>query len=163
MDGTVFIAFGDLIMARRTLEFHTFEDAAAEVRQLRERGCTPQGNWTLAQVCQHLAQVLEWTMHGFPEMPGWEAYREIGPRSLARVIERKRMKEGFPLPEIRVPPHDASEAEWAERLDQVLAAAATFPGTPAVHPVFGPTTLEQWRAVQLIHLAHHLSFLACKE
>lgn len=146
-------------MARRTLSFQTWADAAADVRRLQQAGCEPQGEWTFGQICRHLAEILDASMHGFPEIPDWQKYRELGPTMLLRVLQGKRMKTGFPLPEAQQPPSYAPADVWSNRLCDLLAQAEQFPGPPPPHPIFGPMSLDQWRQLQFIHLAHHLSFL----
>jgi len=150
-------------MARRTLEFQSLSEAAAEVRQLQQLGCEPQGGWTFGQICRHLAEFLQASMHGFPPVPEWEQYRELGPKFLVRVLEGKQMRTGFPLPEAHQPPQDTAADDWSDRLCQLLAEAEHFQGPPPPHPVFGPMSLDQWRRLQYVHLAHHLSFLCPQE
>jgi hypothetical protein len=152
-----------LTMARRTLEFHALADAAADVRQLQTHGCEPQGTWSIGQICRHLAEFLDSSMHGFPEVPEWAKYRELGPAMLLRVLQGKRMKTGFPLPEAHQPPKEADAGIWPDRLCRLLVVAESFYGPVPPHPIFGPMSLDQWREMQLIHLAHHLSFLCPKD
>jgi len=52
--------------------------------------------------------------------------------------------------------HD--EREEAEGLRQAIAHYTASPGPVIAHRRFGPLTRDEWDRIQLIHVAHHLSF-----
>src|SRR5258707_1793526 len=106
----------EMFMTRRTLDFRTFDDVAADVRHLHDHGCTPHGTWSFAQNCRHLAEFLAASMRGFRAMPEWAPYRDKGPAALRLVLQGRRMKSGFPLPDLQQPPADADADAWPERL-----------------------------------------------
>ena len=62
-----------------------------------------------------------------------------------------------------MPPADLDEREEAENLRQAIAHFRASPGPVIPHRIFGPLTRDEWHRLQLIHLAHHLSFAVPKE
>src|SRR5689334_14771370 len=61
------------VRGRRLLRFNSLDEARADVELVRthEADVTMLGNWTAAQVVQHLAIVVAGSMDGMPEAPYW--------------------------------------------------------------------------------------------
>ncbi len=55
--------------ARRSLHFSNFAEVIADAESLLDAGWQRQGQWDLAQVCDHLAAWLTFPMDGFPRAP----------------------------------------------------------------------------------------------
>ena len=54
--------------ARRALDFETLDRVMPDVDRLMERGYRSVGNWTLGQVCNHLAKSLAASVDGYPDV-----------------------------------------------------------------------------------------------
>jgi hypothetical protein len=142
---------------RRSLNFSTFDEVADDVRRLRADGCERCGQWSLAQVCNHLNQSLQYSMRPGPfpaDTPEQAARGEL----FRQILASGRLPEGIPAPESMVPPPDAGD----EAVDAFLATAkryAGFEGQVAPHRIFGTRDQQDLRRLARIHCAHHLSHL----
>src|SRR4051812_5485418 len=84
---------------RRPLKFDSLDQVMPEVDQLLEEGHTLGGNWTLAQICQHLAGAMRLAVEGAPVKSPWIVRRTIGPWYMNRMLGRGEMPEGLKLRE----------------------------------------------------------------
>ena len=67
--------------------------------------------------------------------------------------------EDMPIPPGVMPPSgDLDEREEAEKLRRAIAHFRAAPGPFMAHRFFGRLTRDEWHRLQLIHMAHHLSF-----
>lgn len=149
--------------APRTLHLETEQQAIDEVRRLRQ-GYVQHGQWTLPQICWHLARPLI------------NNTRPPEPMDLEPTPEQARLKAGFvdhivktrtspphmkEAPPSMVPPADAGEAA----IDEFIAALRTLQAYP--HPKvlmgpIGPVSTEEFRICNLVHASHHLGFVTPK-
>jgi hypothetical protein len=136
-----------------------------DAEALAAGGYERAGNWGLAQVCGHLAAWLRYPVDGFPRaslpirIALWVVRNTAGRRMLRRILAQRSMAGGQPtLPE-SVPPVGGEEAVAVEQLRQAVARFQGHPGP--FHPslLFGALDRATWAQLQLIHCAHHLSFL----
>ena len=145
---------------RRKLSFDTFEEILTEVDELLESGYEQAGNWSLGQICNHLAIFLRGSVEGFsfklPAPIRFLLYHLI----FKRILRDKKMATGVRVPKSFLPPEekrdDAIEvANFKEALDAFMHHKGEYHKSPG----FGKLTREEWHQLQLIHCAHHLSFL----
>lgn len=153
---------------RRKLQFHDLDEVVQDVEQLQAKGYTKTGNWDLAQVCGHLADWMGFPLDGFPN-PGcligtalWILRNTIGKRKFREYLDAGQMPSGKPtMPQTA---HPAGENETAEvnRLKENVRRFKAHRGEVYPSPLFGKMTLEEATKLQLIHCAHHLSFLVLR-
>ena len=154
-------------MAERRLDlrFSSLSDACADVRALREGGYELTGNWSLAQILDHLNRSLAMTFDG----------ADFGPpavlRPMIRMIMMPMVRRGAPIKMRATAPgpvkpssvDELDEQACADRFyelaDRMMAADASF---VQPHPMMGKLSREQWLAMQTWHCAHHLSFAVPK-
>ncbi|NOS99929.1 MAG: DUF1569 domain-containing protein [Phycisphaerales bacterium] len=143
--------------ARRRLSFADLTGIMPEVARLR-RGHRTVGQWTLAQMCRHLADSFHGSIDGF----GTNRHRImrvfIGRRALRRVFAANGIGAGFTVTERLNPPSDAALDPSAADLDAAIRRFLAHCGPWDVHPFFGRLTREEWTRLHRIHSAHHLSF-----
>jgi hypothetical protein len=150
---------------RRSLRFNSIGELAVEVDRLAAAERTGKlrrnGNWTLGQICGHLAAWINYAYDGFPMGP---------PPWLIRVILRSRVKkylrDGMPAG-VRIPKvkngtfatEPLSVEEGTERLRRAIKRLQS--GEPARFdsPAFGKLSDEQRIALNLRHAELHLGFL----
>src|SRR5947209_6592678 len=58
-------------MERRDLRFRSYDDVLADAGAVLLSGYGRAGNWSLGQVCHHLAAVMEMSLDGFPSRFPW--------------------------------------------------------------------------------------------
>ena len=141
---------------REGLSFNSEDDVAADVRLLR-RGYARAANWSLPQVCYHLERIMQIRMAPGPHPPNTP--EQDARQGLFREIMRSgRIPDGLKAPEAVMPPAEVGE----DAIDALLATLETFkrfPGPIAPHRLFGQQSDADSRKQNLIHCAHHLSFL----
>ncbi len=141
---------------RRTLHFNSFEEVMPEVARLLE-GHTTVGNWSLAQICRHLATVARRVVD-MPASTPADPSQWVGEDQKRQVFESRMIPEGLPAPPEILPPEGLDDREEAEGLRRAIAHYRASPGPVIPHRLFGPLSREEWDRLQLIHHAHHLSF-----
>lgn len=152
--------------ARRQLRFDTLDDVVRDAELLSTKGYEKAGNWDLAQACGHLADWMTYPIAGFPRPPVairallWILRKTVG-RAKFRTVLAGGMPVGGPTLRESVPPPGGDPTAAVARLKQ---AVATFEAADGVHPspLFGPMTKDEATRLQLVHAAHHLSFLVPK-
>ena len=124
---------------RRTLKFDSLDQVMPDVDWLLE-GHTLGGNWTLAQICQHLATSMRRTVEGWPTRYPWLIRRTIGPWYGKRLLARGVMPEGLKLQEgwgLR-PGSGLDDRAEAEALRGTIRYYTGVQDAFPEHPVFGP-------------------------
>jgi hypothetical protein len=142
---------------RRDLRFEDFDRVMPDVERLLE-GHTTVGNWSLAQICRHLAIVLRRAVDMPASRPS-DPSKWIGEERKREVFASGRLAEGIQGPPEIMPAETQDDREEAEGLRQAIAHyRASLTGPVASHRLFGPLTKDEWERLSLIHIAHHLSF-----
>jgi hypothetical protein len=141
---------------REQLRFKSEDDVVADVNRLR-RGYARAGAWSLPQVCCHLDKSMQYRMRPGP-------FESTTPEQAARgdqlqqILTSGRLPDGQAAPDFMTPPPDCGDAAidaFLARLEQFK----NFPGPIAPHRLFGHLSDADARRINLIHCAHHLSYL----
>jgi hypothetical protein len=143
---------------RRALHFDDFGAALADAERVAAGGCRGRGAWDAAQVCSHLADALDGAVSGFAMRTPWPMRLGLGRLIAACIVVRGRMPTGVKLPDRFVPPAGGDAVAALARLRASVDAFERHTGDFARHPLFGPLSRKTWRRLQLVHMAHHLSF-----
>jgi hypothetical protein len=148
------------VAGRRRLRFESYGGIVEEVRRLATVPTRQLGNWSLAQICQHLATAMELcTASGV----GFRA--PLKTRIVARLF-RKALLNGRLPPGFQLPPEAAAvlvrepasvEAAIAALEQAISGLKQTSQRAP--HPVLGSLSASQWDLFHLRHAEMHLSFL----
>jgi hypothetical protein len=159
---------GPADVRRRTLEFRDLGEAVRDAEALLAGGYDRAGQWDLAQVCGHLAEWLRFPVDGFPRPPLpirvllWAMRTTVGPRELRKVLATKAMRSGGPTMPETVPAAGSDEAAAVAKLRAAVERFRDHPGTYHPSPLYGALDRETATRLQLVHCAHHLSFLVPK-
>ncbi len=149
---------------RRKLAFATLDEAVADAERLLAGGYDRAGNWDLAQVAGHLAEWMRFPMDGFPKAPlllrpaVW-LLRTVSGRQMRDTILQHGFAAGTRTIGETVPAAGGDPAAAVAKLREVAARFAAHFGPIHPSPLFGPMDKELAARLQLIHCAHHLSFL----
>lgn len=141
---------------RRTLRYGSFDDVMPDVERLLE-GHTTVGQWSLAQICHHLATVLRRVVD-LPASTPQDPSQWLPEERKREVFATGLIPEGLPGPPEIMPTDTRGAVEEAEGLRAAIAYYEASSGPAIPHRFFGPLSRAEWDELQRIHLAHHLSF-----
>jgi hypothetical protein len=151
------LAFLDPKYTRRDLSYANEDEVIADVGNLR-RGHVRLGGWTLEQICWHLEQGVRYRMAPPPHAAN-TAEQEARAGVLKQVLASGRLPGNIVAPEPMVPPKDPG-AQAVDSFIRSMREFRDFPGPIAPHRIFGKIPNEaDARKLNLIHCAHHLSYL----
>lgn len=154
---------------RENLRFLKLSEIADEVQRLRSKGYVKTGKWDLSQICEHLADWMTFPIDGFPKGPWIVGFLlsiirvTQGKTLYKRIIQNQGMASNGPTDPKTV---YASTSDSDSSITRLLKAIDRFEGYRGpLHPspVFGALNYDEALALQLVHSAHHLSFLVPKE
>jgi hypothetical protein len=139
--------------------FPDWPAAAQAVDSLRGGGWRSRAEWDLARTLHHLAQSVECSIAGFPQLkPAW--FRAtVGRTAFAVFDARGRMSHGLTDPIPGAPalangqPLDAA----ITRLQQAMAAFDAHAGALQPHFAYGLLDKAAYARAHLMHLAEHWS------
>ena len=134
----------------------------------------PQGNWSTANILEHLSITYGGTARVMKKVADCDASLATRPTSYQRLAKfvvtgLGIMPGGRKAPAMTVPTGlSANEALAAIRtnlaeMDAALRAAEQrLPGNRPIadHPILGPLTLRQWRRFHWVHTRHHMKQIA---
>jgi Protein of unknown function (DUF1569) len=154
---------------RRALVFHDLDEVVRDAKALLSAGYEKAGNWDLGQVANHLADWMRFPVEGFPKAPApiraafWVLRKTIGRKKLLGYLKDKSFPAGKPtMPEtVHLP--DEDERAAIENLKQRAERLKAYTGPIVPSPLFGHMTKDEAVGMQLVHCAHHLSFLIPKQ
>ena len=147
-------------VARRELSFANLDAVVADAERLVASDAGTVGNWSLGQILEHVATVMEKSIDGFEIRP------PLIMRLLGRWVLKKRfLKNGMPagfqlqgpaakeLLPAEVPPQQALERlrHAAERLKNETQRAT--------HPFFGNLNQDESNRINCRHAELHMSFI----
>ncbi len=146
-------------MNRRTLDFRSFDEVWADVQALHQSGYQRAGNWSLGQICDHLAIFIRGSLDGFDRMMPWLLRATVGRYFLKKILRERRMKAGLRVPQKSLPGNVVEDAPAVKSFGELLDRYRTYSGPMHPSPIFGDLTRETWTDLHLVHASHHLSFL----
>lgn len=137
--------------------FQGLNDVMPDVDRLLE-GHETVGNWTLAQICNHLTNAIQLSVDGMPFKFPWMMRVAVAPLVKGPLFRTGKMREGVKLPAAALPKPGLDARAEAEALRAALNYYAGVTEPLASHPLFGKLSRGEWDRFHCIHCAHHLSF-----
>lgn len=146
---------------RRALSFSSMDDIRRDVEALDAAGQrSAAGNWTPAQIVDHITRMIEFSLDGFTFTMPWPI-RAFG-RLVRGVALRRPMKPGLKLPvragALEPDPHttwDAAVRRFRTACDRIAGGETmTEPS-----PVLGAMSHDDWVKLHCRHAEMHLSFV----
>jgi hypothetical protein len=146
---------------RRNLRFSSIDDVLPDVEHLLA-GHKTLGQWSLAQIFNHLEMSIRLPMQGVPEKFSWPMRRLFGPVALRLSFWLEWIPSGVRVQEIYLPHSGLDLAKKTECLRATIARFKEHAGAFDEHPLLGRLSAEQWERFHCLHCAHHLSFVVPK-
>ena len=151
---------------RRSLELHDLDAVVREARLLDQAGYIQVGKWNLAQTCLHLEDWLRYAVDGYPKPPLPVALiMSVMRLTMGRSLLRKTLATRTLPANAPTAPHtvhaagEASDTAAVEKLAQTIQRFQAHTGPYHPSPLFGPLDHDTALQLQIVHCAHHLSFL----
>lgn len=116
------------------------------------------GNWTLAQVCRHLADTINGSMDGM-DLRNHRWKRRFFGGLLFRITLRSGIPRGFLVDARLTPPPDSELETSIAMLKRAIGRYQSFTGALQPHPLFGRLSRRNWDRMHRLHCAHHLGFV----
>lgn len=141
--------------------FATLKQAREAVLELLFKTPVHDGAWTLSQLLQHLAQSVEYSMQGYPQMKSAAFRALIGGSAFALFNAAGSMRHdlGEPIPGAPALQADLRLKVAAQRLIDALAAFEAWGGPLQPHFAYGELDKAQYGRAHLMHIANHWSRL----
>ena len=147
------------VSGRRNVDFSSYQDILDDVRSLASRPTRQLGNWSLGEICEHLASAMNMAVDG-PPVQALVAYSHgrttdqealfcrdhSSPASSCQATPRRSCPSGADT--------DKGITALARAIERIQRTADRKP-----HPIFGRMTNEEWDRMQFLHSAMHLSFI----
>jgi Protein of unknown function (DUF1569) len=143
-------------VAAQVKAFPTLAAAMSAIEGLA-RGHKATGAWTLPQTLNHLAQSIDYSIDGFPELKSALFRTAIGTPAFAVFQARGRMSHSLVEPIPGAPALDAA-APLEPAIARALAALRRFEahaGALAPHFAYGALDKSQYTRAHLMHVANH--------
>jgi hypothetical protein len=149
------------VTERRELRFSSMGDILNDVEYAASGDPPPStGNWTSAQIVQHVGRVIDYSIEGFPT-PKAPLLLRIAVRLMRRKVLRDPWKPGIKLPPrfARLAPEP--RVTWDEAVDAFRATMVKLDTRrmTARSPLFGRLSHDQWEQIHCRHAELHLSFI----
>ncbi len=149
---------------RRHVVYVTLQDFRKDVQHLAGVDVTCVGNWSYAQIVEHLARAIDASIDGFSFRSNWLVRTLAAPLIKNRLLTRP-MKPGFTLPRRAnsyLPDPDTDFDAAHTHLESAIERLATTTPT-AAHPFLGRLSDREWLALHLRHAEMHMSFVVPRE
>jgi Protein of unknown function (DUF1569) len=144
-------------IASGTARFRSLDEARLALAPLAQAPLRTTGAWSLAQVLNHVAQSVEYSLDGFPQAkPAW-FQATLGTAAFALFDARGQMQHPLDQP-IPGAPALAADAPLGDAVQRLLAAFDRFEQhTGALQPHFAYGALDKpaYTRAHLMHLANH--------
>jgi hypothetical protein len=148
------------VTGRREVHYADLSEFINDVEQLAAGEHRTLGNWTFAQIIQHLAEGIRIGLDGVPFKAPWFARTFIAPL-MKNSLLTKPMKPGFNLPKDAtplLPPPDTDLQAALHNLRRVVSRLEHETPTHP-HPFLGNLASQEWDALTLRHAEMHMSFV----
>jgi hypothetical protein len=146
---------------RRSLSFSSLDDILADAEHLAaHQPIRTTGNWRPAQIVEHVAVFMEWSIDGFPfrvPLP----LRLFG-RMIRKRAQRSATPSGLKAPRVimrHVPPPDYSFDDAMRSLRGTVLRVRAGKRMTQPSPLFGKLTHEEWVQIHCRHAEMHFSFM----
>ena len=138
--------------------FASIASATAAIESLAS-GHKLASAWSLAQMLNHAAQSVEFSLRGFPELKSAAFRATLGSAAFSWFDSRGAMSHGLDeaIPGAPALAHDAALPDAIARALKALRDFAAHTGALAPHFAYGALDKSQYTRAHLMHLANHWS------
>jgi hypothetical protein len=144
-------------IANGTTRFRSLDEARQAVAPLAQQPLRTSGVWSLAQVMNHVAQSVEYSLDGFPQPKSALFQATAGTAAFALFDARGQMHHPLdqPIPGAPALPVDAPLPEAVARLLSALDRFEAHTGALQPHFAYGALDKPAYTRAHLMHLDNH--------
>ena len=137
--------------------FATLGDARRALESLATSKVQMQGTWKLGAVLEHLAQSVEYSLAGFPEMKSAAFRGTLGAAAWTVFSARGAMSHSLsePIPGAPALNQALPQEQGLARLLKALHDFEKHPGALKPHFAYGDLSKADYTRAHLMHLANH--------
>jgi hypothetical protein len=148
-------------VSRRVVHYDNLSQMLQDVDRLAAVKAPTTGNWSMAQILDHLTILLDGSVRGFDFRAAWPV-RFVLSRFLKNRFLHKPMPAGFKLPRRAQASLSPRLPEISVALENIHRAVGAFNSVNVCfpHPALGDLTKEEWHLLHCRHSELHLSFVA---
>jgi len=145
---------------RRDVHYTTLQAVFEDAQRLSRAGAPTSGTWSIEQIFEHLARVMEKSIDGFEASAPWPV-RVLGKLVLKRKFLRDGLPAGFRLKGTAAEELIPTEIDSPRGLDHLRRAIERLETEEqrSVHPAFGMMDRDEWNRMHLRHAELHMSFI----
>ncbi len=148
------------VSGRRSVRYDSYDDVVADAERLAAGSVKTVGNWTFAQILEHLAISFNSSIDGIPfKVP--LPMRIMGRLFFKSKFLNKEVPSGFQIPDGArghfLPPDSTEVAQGIADL-KAAVERCKVETQRCRHPLFGELTLAEWEKFGLRHAEMHMSF-----
>jgi len=144
---------------RRQVRYDSLDDLQADIDQLMDQGYHTIGNWSFAQILEHLTAAMNASFDGFPFQMPWILRKILKPIMKKRFLSRT-LPSGFKIPPKGQPvllPEENAELETAVENFRQAVDRLRNQIPDQSHPLLEFMNHEEWVALHLRHAELHMS------
>lgn len=149
------------VTGRREVVYRSYDELLADAERLAGEETKVVGNWSFAQILEHLGIALEASIDGVPLRAPFYL------RTMAKLFMKKKLLNGPLTPGFQIP--DSAKPAIYPREDKSLEDALAHlrrgvercknESARANHPLFDTLSREDWDKWNLRHAEMHMSFV----
>ncbi len=150
---------------RRQLKFSCQNCIMGDIDKLARGRVRSTGNWSPGRIVQHITEMINGSLDGFPPEMKAPIVIRIPARFLKKRMLGRPWQPGIRLPkqfEALLPPGDIEFETARENLRRAVRRLETEQ-MQAKSPVFGPMSHQDWMKLHCRHAELHFSFLHPEE
>jgi len=143
------------------MTLRALSDIPDAIESLARTGSRSGRNWSLAQITEHIARTIEWSMdpEAHEPAPQLNMSRVMVPLARWMTLLTGWIPENLPTFRHLEAPASIDLTSAVERLRRAIASFDAYENSFPVHPFLGRMTKRQWRRFHVIHARHHLKIV----
>ncbi len=151
------------VTGTRDLRFNSLDEILAEAEVIDPATATTLGNWTAAQIVEHVARFMTASRTGFPADMKPPLFLRVPFTLLRGLVVHRKPPRGVKMPrqmvDAFVPP---AETNWDDALSHLRSEVNAINNGERFtrpSPLFGKLSHEQWLKLHCGHAAMHMGYI----
>ncbi|MCJ8272499.1 MAG: DUF1569 domain-containing protein [Psychrosphaera sp.] len=156
--GAVIALGGAVYVSTKDTSGLTLQNAINELDKLATQSMSSTVDWDPAQIFNHCAQSVEYSMTGYTEHKSALFKSTVGVLAFSIFSGKGTMNHGLsePIPGAPLLPAQQDLQQALARLKQSLLDFDRFDGEYAPHFAYGKLTKQQYTAAHVMHINNHM-------